>query len=66
MPPKMVSVWRQAELENRRTADRLASGAIDAAEAARRRAAVRRAFARVCRARGISDEEIACWKDRIR
>lgn len=65
LPPQMVPVWRQAERESRRTAELLSNGAIDAIEAARRRVAIRRAFARVCRAKGVPEEEIAAWLARI-
>ena len=65
MPPKMVSVWNQALRESRRTGDLLSRGAIDAAEAVRRRAAIRRAFARVCRAKGLPEEDIVRWQVKI-
>ena len=65
MPPQMVSVWNQAQRESRRTSDLLARGAVDAAEAQRRRAAIRRAFARVCRAKGVPEAEIVRWQKKI-
>lgn len=66
LPPQMVAVWQQAERECRRTAELLSNGAIDAAEAVRRRAAIRRAFVRVCRHRGLPEEVIDLWQDKIR
>ena len=65
MPPKMVAVWNQALREGRRTGDLLANGSIDAAEAARRRAAIGRAFARVCRAKGLEETDIVRWQKKI-
>ena len=65
MPPKMVAVWNQALREGRRTGDLLANGSIDAAEAARRRAAIGRAFVRVCRAKGLLEDDITRWQKKI-
>ena len=65
MPPQMVAVWNQARRESRRTADLLARGAVDADEAQRRRAAIRRAFARVCRSKGLPEAEIVRWQSQL-
>lgn len=65
VPPRMVTTWNQAQRELRRTAARQADGMLDAAGAARRRAAVARAFERVCRQKGISEETIRYWRGRI-
>ena len=65
VPPRMVTTWNQAQRELRRTDARQTDGTLDAAGAARRRAAVARAFERVCRKKGISEETIRYWRGRI-
>lgn len=65
VPPRMVTTWNQAQRELKRTAVQQAEGTLDAAGAARRRAAVARAFERVCRQKGISEETIRYWRGRI-
>lgn len=65
VPPRMVTTWNQAQRELRRTAARQTDGTLDAAGAVRRRAAVARAFERVCRQKGISEETIRYWRGRI-
>ena len=66
VPPRVVTTWNQAQRELKRTAAQLADGAIDAAAAARRREAVGRAFARVCRAKGIPEETIRYWQGKLK
>ncbi len=66
VPPRMVTTWNQAQREFKRTNAQLADGAIDAAAAARRRAAVKRAFERVCRAKGIPEDVIRYWSERLK
>ena len=65
VPPRMVTTWNQAQRELRRTSARQADGTLDAAGAARRRAAVARACERVCRQKGISEETSRYWRGRI-
>ena len=65
MPPRIVTTWNQAQRELRRTAAQEADGALDAAAAARRRAAIARAFARVCREKNLPEAEIARWRDKL-
>ena len=65
VPPRIVTTWNQAQRELKRTAAQQADGTLDAAGVARRRAAVARAFERVCRQKGISEETIRYWRGRI-
>ena len=65
VPPRMVTTWNQAQRELKRTAAQQAEGTLDAAGAAKRRAAVARAFERVCRQKGISEETIRHWRGLI-
>lgn len=64
-PPAAVSVWNQARRERIRTDDLLSGGAIDEAEAMRRRQAIRRAFVRVCRAKEVPEAEIRRWLEKL-
>lgn len=58
IPPQVMTTWNQAVRELRRTESFREEGALDDEAIAKRRAAIRRAFVRVCRAKGIPEATI--------
>lgn len=58
VPPAAAATWTRARSELQRADDLLADGRLTREEHARRCAAVRRAFTRVCTTKGLSPEII--------
>lgn len=56
VPPALAATWARAQAELQRADDLLADGNMSPELHARRRAAVLRAFGKVCRAKGLPEE----------
>lgn len=66
VPPALAATWARAQAELRRADDLLADGNLTADLHARRRAAVLRAFGKVCRAKGLPEETARRLDRRLR
>lgn len=66
VPPALAATWARAQAELRRADDLLADGNLAPELHARRRAAVLRAFGKVCRAKGLPEETARRLGQRLR
>ena len=66
VPPALAATWVRAQAELQRADDLLADGNLSSEQHARRRAAVLRAFGKVCRAKGLSEETARRLGQRLR